>query len=357
MKTNWRSLASLMLVLALFAAACAGDDTADTATDTTVEEPADDTATDAAEEMTEEEMTEEEMTEEEAAEGGELSGQVNIDGSSTVGPLSEVAAEAYQAENPGVTVSVGISGTGGGFERFCIGETDASNASREISDEEAALCDENGIGYDFVTVGNDALSVIVNPELGVDCMTTDQINQIWRSEDPAQTWGDVEGLEVSDEIAAEEILAYGPGTDSGTFDFFTDEINGESGDIRDDFINIGEDDQAAVNAVSGDTFAIGYTPFSFAEEAGDSITAIAVDSGDGCVEPTLETVQDFTYTPLGRGLFVYFSDTALERPEVLDFATFYVQNAPELAEVAGFISLIPEQVEEAQAKIDELSGS
>lgn len=343
MRRNVRLLAALTAVLAVFAAACGGDDATEAAADTA------DTADSATEDSAAGAATEE-------GAGESVSGEVNIDGSSTVGPLSEVAAELYQDENPDVIVSVGISGTGGGFERFCIGETDANNSSRQITDEEAAICEENGIGYDFVTVANDALSVVVNPELSVECMTVDQVNQIWEPDSTVTTWGDVEGLDLPEDIASQEVLAYGPGSDSGTFDFFTEAINGESGAIRNNYVDIGEDDQAVITAVSGDVYATGYVPYSFTVEAGDAIKAVAIDDGDGCVEGSLETVQDGSYTPLGRGLFVYFSDTALDRPEVVDFADFYVTNAPEIAEIAEFIPLTEEQITEAQDKVEALAG-
>ncbi|MEX2550933.1 MAG: substrate-binding domain-containing protein, partial [Nitriliruptoraceae bacterium] len=244
---------------------------------------------------------------------------------------------------------------GGGFEKFCIGETDANNSSRPIKEDEIAICEENGIAYDFVTVANDALSILVNNDFPVACMTTEQVSAIWTADSEVSVWGDVEGLDMGD-IADEPVQLYGPGTASGTFDYFTEAINGESGVIRNDYIDIGEDDNAAVTAVTGDPTAMGYVPFSYFQEAGDSVKALAIDDGNGCVESTPENVSNGTYTPLGRGLFVYFSDTALARPEVLDFAEFYVNNAPELAELAEFVPLTDEQVAVAQDKIATLAG-
>lgn len=340
MRTLSRKAAASVLAVSLLAAACGGSDEADS-----TEEPAADASVDdgAAEDA-----------EEPSGEGG-ASGEVNLDGSSTVGPLSEVAAESYMSENPDVRVTVAVSGTGGGFEKFCIGETDGNNSSRPITDEEAAICEENGIGYDFVTVANDALSLLVNNDFPADCLTVEQISSIWTADSNVTTWGDVEGLEAGD-IADDEVQLYGPGTASGTFDFFTEAVNGESGVIRNDYIDIGEDDNAAVTAVQGDPTAMGYVPFSYYQEAGDAVKALAVDNGDGCVESTPENVENGSYAPLGRGLFVYFSDTALARPEVLDFAEYYVDNAPMLAEQAEFVALTDEQVTEAQDKIVSLAG-
>jgi phosphate transport system substrate-binding protein len=287
---------------------------------------------------------------------GDLSGTIGIDGSSTVAPLSEAAAELFQNENSGVQVTVAASGTSGGFEKFCIGETDMNDASRPISDEEIEACGNNGIEFDAIQVANDALSVVVNPENPVDCLTVEQVNQIWDQGSTVQTWGDVDGLDLPADFESQTIELYGPGTDSGTFDFFTDEINGEEGRIRNDYNSIGEDDQAAIVAVEGDTYAMGYIPYSFVQEAGDAIKPLAIDGGGGCVEATLENVQAGTYVPLGRPLFVYASGEALQRPEVLAFMEFYIDNATEAAEAATFVPLTDEQAEEQREKIEQLVG-
>jgi phosphate transport system substrate-binding protein len=283
----------------------------------------------------------------------ELSGRIEVDGSSTVGPLTEAAAELYQEEQSGVQITVGVSGTGGGFERFCIGETDMSDASRPITDDEIAMCEENGIEYDDIQVANDALSVVVNPDNPVECLTVEQVSQIWDQDSTVGNWSDIDGL---DEAPDGSITLYGPGTDSGTFDFFTEAINGEEGRIRSDYIDIGEDDQAAVEGVSGDANAMGYIPYSFVTQAGDAVKPLQIDGGGGCVDATLENVQAGSYVPLGRPLFVYASGTALEKPEVLDFMRFYVDNAEPVAEAATFVPLTEEQIEEQHAKIDELVG-
>jgi phosphate transport system substrate-binding protein len=285
--------------------------------------------------------------------GGALSGRIEIDGSSTVAPLSEAAAEFFQEENPGVEVTVGVSGTGGGFERFCIGETDISDASRSIKDEEAAICEDNGVAFEEIQVANDALSLVVNPDNDLDCITVEQANEIWDAGSTVSSWSDVDGLDGAPDGG---ITLYGPGTDSGTFDYFTEAINGEEGVIRNDYIDIGEDDQAAIEGVSGDTNAMGYIPFSFVTLAGDAVKPLQIDDGSGCVEPTLENVQNGSYTPLGRGLFVYPSDAALARPEVLAFMNFYVENAEAIAEAATFVPLTAEQIEEQLAAVAALAG-
>ena len=321
---NKRIIAPVALVAAgmFVLSACAG----------AAEEPA------PAPEETTEEATEE-VVEEEAA--PELSGTVLLDGSSTVGPFAEVAAELFQEET-GVTVTVGISGTGGGFEKFCNGETDGSNASRNIKDEEAALCADNGIEYGRITVANDALSVVVNQDNPLQCITTEQLSAMWNADSTVATWGEVDGLEMGD-LAGEELVLYGPGTDSGTFDFFTDEINGESGNIRTDYNNIGEDDNQAVQGVSGGAGAMAFIPYSFYQENLDSVKGLAIDSGNGCVEPTVENLLAGDYTPLGRSLFMFPASSALERPEVLAFYEYVINNNEEIAGLAGLVALTDEQ--------------
>lgn len=288
--------------------------------------------------------------------GDGLSGDVLIDGSSTVGPLTEVAAELFMEENPDVRVTVAISGTGGGFQKFCIGETDGNDSSRQISEEEAALCESNDIQYDFVQFANDALTVLVNADHPAECLTVEQVRQIWDFESTVDSWGAVEGLSLPADWVDEPLTPYGPGSDSGTFDFFTESIMGEVGRIRIDYNDIGEDDLAAVRAIETDRGATGYIPFSYYQEAGDAVKGLAIDAGNGCVEPTPENVRNGTYQPLGRPLFVYFSSSALARPEVLAFAEFYVENALQIAELAEFVPMTPEQQEEARQRVASLVG-
>ena len=283
-----------------------------------------------------------------------LSGNIQIDGSSTVAPLSEAAAELFQQENPDVQVSVGTSGTGGGFEKFCAGEIDISDASRPIDpDEEVRVCEENGVEFEEVTVANDALTVVVNPQNPVTCMTVDQLASVWGPDAKIRSWGDIEDLDAE---FGEDLTLYGPGTDSGTFDYFTEAINGEEGVQTKDYNNVGEDDNATVNGVSGDVGGMGYFGFSFFEENADTLKALEVDGGEGCVAPSLETVQDGSYQPLGRGLFIYPSAEALDREEVRAFVTFYIENQEAITEAAGFIPMTEEQTAESQEKVDGLAG-
>ncbi len=287
-----------------------------------------------------------------SGENGELAGTIQIDGSSTVAPLSEAAAELFQEENSGVNVVVGTSGTGGGFEKFCAGTTDISDASRPIKDEEAAECKKNGIAFEELTVANDGLAVVVNPENDwATCLTVEQLNKIWAPGSKVDNW-----KQVDPSFPDQPLTLFGPGTDSGTFDYFTDEINGEEGASRTDY-QPSEDDNFVVQGVRGSKGAMGYFGLSYVQENEGAIKAIEVDGGDGCVAPSAETVLDGTYKPLGRPLFIYISDKALARPEVQAFATFYIENDDAVAEQALYIPLSDEQQQESLDKVARLTGA
>lgn len=283
--------------------------------------------------------------------GGDLSGSIRIDGSSTVAPLTEAMAEGFQAENPDVRVTVGTSGTGGGFEKFCVGETDANDASDAIDEETEAICAENGVEWEELQVANDALSVVVNPENPVQCITTEQLSQIWDAGSKVNSWSQVDGLEPPFD---EELTLFGPGTDSGTFAYFTEAVNGEEGVQRKDYNNVGEDDNQTVTGVSGAPGGMGYFGFSFLQENEGKIKGLEIDSGDGCVPPSSETVQDGTYTPLARPLFIYPSAEALAREEFDAFMEYYLANVNSVAESIGFIGLTEDQLSENETKLNNL---
>ena len=285
---------------------------------------------------------------------GGQSGTILIDGSSTVAPLTSVAAEGFRAENPDVDVTVGTSGTSGGFESFCAGETDANDASRAIEPEEEKRCADNGVEYEEVQVANDALSAIVNPNNPLTCITVESLNQIWDKGSTVDSWGDVEGLDQ--DVGDEPLELFGPGSDSGTYDYWTEAINGEEGVIRTDYNSIGENDNAAINGVASDEWAMAYVPYSFVEEAGEQVKALEIDGGDGCVAPTLEAVQDGSYQPLGRPLYLYPSAEALQRPEMVAFMEFYIGNQEELTTAATFVPMTEEQAATAQETVDGLAG-
>jgi len=281
--------------------------------------------------------------------GEALSGEVVIDGSSTVEPLSSAAAALYQEEQPEVQVTVGTSGTGGGFERFCAGETDISDASRPIDEDEIAACEENGIEYAELTVANDAITVVVNAENDwAQCLTIEQLNQIWAPDSTINNWN-----QVDPSFPDVPLTLFSPGTDSGTFGYFTEAVNGEEGASRTD-ATTSEDDNVLVQGVANERGALGYFGFTYYEENADSLRAVQIDSGSGCVEPSAETVQDGSYTPLGRPLFIYISAQALEEPQVEDFVRFYIENIDTIVEEAAFIPLNDEQraaLEDAFAEI------
>jgi len=277
---------------------------------------------------------------------GDLSGSISIDGSSTVAPLTEAIAEEFQAENPDVKVSVGTAGTGGGFEKFCAGETDISDASRAIEPEEEEACKKGGIGYEDVHVATDALTVMINNENPVSCLTVDQLSAVWGPDSKISNWSEIPGLK---EEFDEELALFGPGTDSGTFDYFTEEINGEEGATRKDYNNVGENDNATVTGVEGSPGGMGYAGFSYYTENEGKLKALEVDNGKGCVGPSVETAQDGSYSPLSRPLFVYPSDAALKKPEVKAFVDYYLANVTDIAEAVGFVPLTEEQLEESEA--------
>jgi phosphate transport system substrate-binding protein len=273
----------------------------------------------------------------------QLSGKVEIDGSSTVGPLTTAAAEAFREEQPDVEVTVGVSGTGGGFERFCAGETDISNASRPIDEEdEVPLCSEAGIEYTEFQVGVDALTVVVNPENDwATCLTVDQLKKIW---EPAAEGKVTDWSQVDSSFPDQALALAGAGTDSGTFDYFTDVIVGEEGASRSDY-TASEDDNVTVQAVEGDPGGLGYFGFSYFEENQDSLKALEVDGGEGCVAPSVDSARDGSYAPLSRPLFIYVKNESLERPEVHAFVEFFLTNSIQLAEEALFIPVPDEQVD------------
>jgi phosphate transport system substrate-binding protein len=282
--------------------------------------------------------------------GAGLSGTIQIDGSSTVAPLSEAAAEGFQEQNPDVQVVVGTSGTGGGFEKFCSGETDISDASRPIKEKEVAACKQNNVTYEQITVANDGLAVVVNKDNPIECLTVEQLKKIW---EPGSKINNFQQVDPS--FPDLKIALFGPGTDSGTFDYFTDEINGEEGASRTDY-QPSEDDNVIVQGVQSNKGGLGYFGLSYVEENPDALKAVAIDGGNGCVEPSTETVLDGTYKPLGRPLFIYASSDIVERPEGLAFLEYYIENSDEIAEQALYVPLSEEQKAESRAKIQSLAS-
>ena len=279
---------------------------------------------------------------------GSLSGTIEIDGSSTVAPITEAVAEEYRKFQGKVLVNVGISGSGGGFKRFTVGETDISDASRNIKDSEAATAAENGIEYHEFLVGVDGLSVMVNLQNDfVTCMTTEQLKMLWEPESTVDSWSDLDASWPD-----RKINLYGPGTDSGTFDYFTEEIMGEAKLSRADYTR-SEDDNVLVQGISGDRNALGYFGFAYYAQNMDKLKLVAVDSGNGCVTPSLASIADGTYAPLSRPLFIYVSKASLERPEVRDFVEFYMLNGAQLTEEVGYVPLSEQEYQDNLALLAE----
>ena len=278
--------------------------------------------------------------------GGDLSGNIRIDGSSTVAPFAQAAAEEFQAQNPDVRITVGTSGTGGGFEKFCAGETDISDASRPIKDdEEVPICKKNNVTYKEVQVSNDGIAVVTNPELKVDCLTTEQLKKLWNEGSKVTKLSDLDP-----KLPDTELSLFGPGTDSGTFDFFTDEINGEEGVSRKEY-QPSEDDNVLVQGVSGEPGGLGYFGFSYYEQNQDKLNLVGVDAGSGCVKPSTEAIQGGDYKPLSRPLFMYPSEKALERPEVKAFMDYVIANYQMIAEASQIVPMNQNQADQAKTAL------
>lgn len=271
-----------------------------------------------------------------AVEGKTLTGTIKVDGSSTVFPITEAVAEEFRIAAPDVKVTIGVSGTGGGFKKFSRGETNLSNASRPIKDKEKAACAENNINYLELEVAYDGLAVLVNPENDwVDNFTVEELKKIW---EPAAQGVIMKWNQIRPEWPNEEIHLFGPGVASGTYDYFTEAIVGKSGSSRGDF-TASEDDHVLVQGIAGDKYALGFFGLAYYAENKDKLTLIGVNNGEEVVKPTLETVSNGTYRPLSRPLFIYVNSTSVQSPEVIEFVNFYIDNAGELSEDVGYISL------------------
>jgi phosphate transport system substrate-binding protein len=273
-----------------------------------------------------------------------LKGRITADGSSTVGPYTAAAAELFRKKESDVQITVGISGTGGGFQRFCNGETDMSNASRRINQtREVPNCVKNGVKYVAFTVANDGLSVVVNKDVTfTNCISTEQLKRIWQPGSKIDNWKDVDS-----KWPDKKMKLFGPGTDSGTFDFFTLAINGREKASRSDFTP-SENDEVLVRGVSQTDGAMGYFGYSYYIENKSQLKLLAVDSGAGCIAPNVKTVQSLRYKPLSRPLFIYAKRASFKRAEVQGFVKFMIDNEREIAKAARFISLTDKQLRKAK---------
>jgi phosphate transport system substrate-binding protein len=262
---------------------------------------------------------------------------ISIDGSSTVYPVTEAVAEEFTKESPQIRVVAGFSGTGGGFKKFISGDIAICGASRGIKDSEQEQCEAGEIGYIQLEVAFDGLAVVLNPNNDwCDSMTVDQLKELWRPESAVQKWSD-----LNPEWPGEEIKLYGPGTDSGTFDYFTEAIVGEGGASRADY-TASEDDNMLVTGVQEDPYALGYFGFAYYAENKDKLKLMGVDNGTGPVTPSEATVRDGSYAPLSRPLYIYVRNSALERPEVEKFVRFYLDKSGEMASEVGYVPISDE---------------
>lgn len=271
-----------------------------------------------------------------------LEGKVQIDGSSTVAPVSEAVAEEFHKVHDKVNVTVGTSGTGGGFKRFVRGEIDIADASRPISAKEKEECAKNKIEYLELAIATDGLAVVVNPKNDwVDCITVEQLKMIWQPESTVKTWKDVDP-----KWPDTPIKLFGPGTDSGTFDFFTGVINGKEKACRQEF-TASEDDNTLVVGIEAEKNALGYFGYAYFAENKARLKLLGVDGGKGCVSPSDATVIDGTYKPLSRPLYIYVNKASLKRPELVAFVKFYLDNAPKLVEEVKYVPLDVKPAQEA----------
>ncbi len=279
-----------------------------------------------------------------------LSGNITIDGSSTVAPISKAVAEEFAKTNPGVKVPVGTSGTGGGFKKFCAGDTDISNASRPIKDKEAEECAKNKVEFVELPVAVDGLTVVANKEnTWATCLTVDELKKIWSpdSQGKVTTW-----KQVKDSFPEEKLNLFGPGPDSGTFDYFTEVINGKSKASRTDY-QPSEDDNILVQGVVGSKGGLGYFGVAYFEENADKLKGIEIDAGKGCVAPTIENINSGKYAPLSRPLFVYVSKKALDRPEVKAFMNFYLEKDEKLVRDVGYVTLPSDALPKVKERLKE----
>lgn len=324
---RWLLPMLLLIGLAAAAVACGDDDAQQTAAQAT--------GTDQQQQVAD---TTQQQSSDPAPAAAALSGEIAVDGSSTVFPITEAMAAEFGIANPGVRVTVGVSGTGGGFKRFCAGETDISNASRPIKSAEVEICDENNIGFIEVPVAYDGLTVVVHPDNDwVDQLTVAELNKIFRPDDFAVTWSD-----VRDGFPDVEISLFAPGADSGTFDYFTETINDDGGVHRSDNTTFSEDDNVLVQGVSGERGGIGYFGFSYYANNSDRLKAVPIINDAGAaVIPSLQTINDGSYNPLSRPLFIYVSAASLDRPEVAAFVDYYVTDGVFLVDSpeVGYVQL------------------
>jgi phosphate transport system substrate-binding protein len=285
--------------------------------------------------------------------GGCSRSSIKADGSSTVYPITQAVAEKFRDEKPGVRVAVSRSGTGGGFKKFSHGEIDICDASRPITDVEKKACEDAHIEYVELKIAYDGLAVLVNPKnTWCESLSVEQLKKIWEPNSKVSKWSDVDPA-----WPAEKIKLYGPGTDSGTFDYFTEVIVGKAKSSRDDYMQ-SEDDNSLVTGVAGDNDALGYFGLAYYEENQDKLKLLGVSSGDGkAIKPSTETVRDGSYKPLSRPLFLYVRKSSLTRPEVRDFVKFYLERVGSVVSDVGYVQMHDNEAAESKQNLEKALGA
>lgn len=280
-----------------------------------------------------------------------LSGEVLADGSSTVFPITQAVAEEFMKVHQGVKVSVGIAGTGGGFKRFVVGETDINDASRPISEKEVDACKKSGVEYLELKVAIDGLSVVVNPKNDwCKAITVSQLKKLWNKGSTVKKWN-----ELDPSWPDAEIRLYGPGPDSGTFDYFTEAVNGKAKESRSDYTP-SEDDNVLVQGVNGDKNSLGYFGYAYYSDNQDKVKLVAIADGDDvstAVLPSDETILNGTYKPLSRPLFIYVNKKSFEKPQVREFVKYYIAKGQDYVKEVQYIQLPENDLKEAQQRLTE----
>ena len=269
---------------------------------------------------------------------GGLTGSITIDGSSTVQPFAQAALELFQEENPDVRITVGGAGTGDGFEKFCRGELDIADASRAVEDEEKAACKKANVSYSQVQVANDGIAVASSKALPVKCLKTSQLKELYEPKSKVKTYS-----ELGSGLPTKPVSLFSPGTESGTFDFFTDTVLETDAEQREANVQTSPDDNVLVTGVSGEDNGLGYFGFSYYEQNMDKLNLVSVDGGGGCVAPSTKTIQDGSYKPLSRPLYMYPSAKAIKKPQVKAFMDFVISNQDKIAKAAKIVPMTPQQ--------------
>ena len=279
--------------------------------------------------------------------GGDLKGTIAIDGSSTVQPFSQAALELFQEENPDVRITVGGAGTGDGFEKFCRGELDVADASRPIEDEEKAACKKAGVSYGEVQVANDGIAIVSSKSLPIRCLKTAQLEKLFAPKSTVTTYS-----ELGSGLPNKPVSLFTPGTESGTFDFFTSKVLDTDKEQRENNVQTSPDDNVLLTGVSGEDNALGYFGYSYYEQNQDKVNNVAVDGGSGCKKPTTADIQDGSYKPLARPLFMYPSEKSIREPQVKAFLDFVIKNQDKIAKAAKIVPMTSQQATQAQQDLN-----